>query len=656
MNRRRPGAGSRIGGAPVLGLVLAAIFFPVLDGAAQNLRRAPGPAERAYAAKIGWPEAADKIGAALRAGYQPGHGGVAGSSGNAAFQSWLLLYRWSELLSRKEADELTRFFGGFFVTDLDPARRGRPLFVPPGYAVPPGNPPLPAATLAALVGDAETRREAGARLLPPGFTPGAGTVANAFPAEFLAALAGNEAFLRAFFATVSDRDFVPAALRALQEIHADNPEKFFEYQNLAIALALVRDQRAPAWWPHPQVDAKNVPAGQVPTVEQFRFWVASNEGQRLYTDLRKLSPEELKFVVDAPIALSELQWAQKNARFPRGDFGRAFSSIRYRHDRIDSQTFVWNDGPYTLEAIREHGGICVDQAYFAMLSGKARGLPTLYFTGQGADGGHAWFGYLKGENRWDMDCGRYENQNYAVGEALDPQTWRPINDHELASLAESFRRTPGYLASQADLTMAEIFERAGDNAQALAALDGAIAVSPRNDLAWTAKGAFLLRSGASTEARQAYHQAAIKQFANNDDLKVFHQRALAGIVRGSGDEKAAGALEGQIISQNRRARSDLSVSAASDRLEGLVKAKKFDDAMKEYRNLLSRLGRKGGGAFFYEIVRPFAQSLAAGGNPTAAKRVIEMARGTLRPESGSILDQDLASLAETLANSAGGNR
>lgn len=657
MNERRPEnhRPPRFGGRMrLLGLTAPLLFFT--DVSAQDLRRPPAAPERAYAAKIGWGSAAEKLGASLRAGYQPGHGGVTGSAGNAAFQSWLLLYRWCELLSRKESDELVRFLGGFFIVDANSTKDRRPIFVPPGHALPSGAQALPIETIRQFVADDETRREVSSRLLSAGFTLRPGSIGEGLDPAFLSAMAGDEAFLGAFFSNLSDRDFAPEALKRLQEIWAADAVKFAEYRNLAIAIALVRDQRAPAWWPHRQVKATDVPEDAGPPVGQFKFWVESNEGRSLYTDLRKLSPEELKFVVDAPVTSDELRWAQKNARFPRADFGRAFSSIKYRDDRVVDQVFAWNEGPYTLEAIQKNGGICVDQAYFAMLSGKARGLPTLYFTGQGTDGGHAWFGYLKGENRWDMDCGRYENQNYAVGEALDPQTWRPINDHELASLAESFRRTPGYLASQADLTMAETFERAGENARALAALDSAISTSPRNDLAWTAKGEFLARSAAKPEVRRAFHQAAIRQFANNDDLKVSHQQALAELARGSGDEKAAGALEGQIISQNRRSRSDLSVNAAAARLEGLVNAKKFDDAMKEYRSLLSRLGRTSGGTFFYEIVRPLAQALADSGDQAAARRVVELARGALRPEGGSILDQDLTSLAESLRSPAAAGR
>ena len=83
---------------------------------------------------------------------------------------------------------------------------------------------------------------------------------------------------------------------------------------------------------------------------------------------------------------------------------------------------------YTLEDIKNNGGICVDQAYYATILGKGRGIPTLYFHGQGASGGHAWFGYLSHGGKWELDCGRYESQNYPKGYAVDPQTWQRIDD------------------------------------------------------------------------------------------------------------------------------------------------------------------------------------------------------------------------------------
>ena len=34
----------------------------------------------------------------------------------------------------------------------------------------------------------------------------------------------------------------------------------------------------------------------------------------------------------------------------------------------------------------------MDQAYFISVTGKAKGVPTVLFLGQGRSGGHAWVG------------------------------------------------------------------------------------------------------------------------------------------------------------------------------------------------------------------------------------------------------------------------
>jgi hypothetical protein len=628
-------------------LVAGALVTSAAVSRAQNVHHPPTPQHRAYAAKLGWQPAADLIGKALGGAYSPGRPNAAGSVGDASFQSWLLLYRWCELLSRKEEDELASYLGRFLVTD----QTGRLMLLPSGDPIPDGARPLSKAEVERHLANPESRASLLKGHLPADYTLGTGLVADSLSPQFLAAMAQDEAFLRIFFANLSEDDFAPEVLHILQSIWQAAPNRWADYRNLAVALAIVRDQPAPTWWPHSQVRHADVPlASKISPADEFQFWVSSNEQQKLYTDLRKLDPEELKFVVDAPVDQSELVWAQKATHFPRADYGRAFSSIRYREDRLTSGALDWNEGPYTLAAIQQKGGICVDQAYFAMLSGKAHGLPTLFFSGQGTDGGHAWLGYLQSEHRWDMNCGRYLNQNYATGEALDPQNWLPITDHELASLAASFRRSPEYTCSEADLAMAALFQNAGDPKRELAAIDGAIADSPNNDTAWASKGEYLDRTGAPAAEKQAFHIAAIKQFSNNPDLQASHQKALADLARAAGDTAGAQSLESSIISQNRRFRSDLAVDAAAGQLSTMVQAGKFDDAMRTYRSLLGGIGRTGGGSFFYQIVRPFAQALAHAGNIPTAKRAVDLARTAMRPSQDSIVAQDFDDLEKSLSS------
>ncbi len=638
---RRPGPAA---------LTLAAFITlaVVSGGRAQRVQTAPLDSDRAYVPQLGWSEAADQIGTALREAYRPGRSGMTSSVANRAFRSWLLIQQWSELLARDESAELARFFGQHLFSGTAGSER-KFTFVGPGITPPDTLAPLDETTLQAIVTNPDLIASLTDDLLPARYTPRSGPLSEHLDPEFLAAMVADEDFLRAFFTTLSDHDFTPLVLANLASIWATHRSDWIAYRHLAIAIAVVLDASPPKDWPHDQVAPSEVPIESPAPADWFAFWVEANAGSKLYNDLRKLAPEQLKFVIDAPLAASEYAWAQANAKFPRTDFGRAFSSIDYDHPRLVTRQYDWPGGPYTLAAIAARGGICVDQAYFAMVAGKARGLPTLYFVGQGTDGGHAWFGYMKGSDRWDLDCGRYLNQGYAVGTALDPQTWLPINDHALQSLAKNFRRTPDYLASQADLAMAALFERTADHPAALAAFDSAISTSPANDNAWDAKTAFLARTEAPPEARTAHHEAALAQFSNDQDIKARHQLALAALARTGGNESAAQRYEDRLISQNRRDRSDLAITVAAQRLTALVERDQFDEALTEYRDALQRLGKTGGGSFFYEIVRPLAVTFARRDDPDTASAILQAAESALDPEPDSILEKEFKTLAAKIS-------
>ena len=70
------------------------------------------------------------------------------------------------------------------------------------------------------------------------------------------------------------------------------------------------------------------------TLEQvFEYFVEMDEAHELLTDITKLSPSELLFVVDVRLPRSEMDWAHKKVRLTRKGWGGAYSMIRYRMDR-----------------------------------------------------------------------------------------------------------------------------------------------------------------------------------------------------------------------------------------------------------------------------------------------------------------------------------
>src|SRR5690606_37735995 len=180
----------------------------------------------------------------------------------------------------------------------------------------------------------------------------------------------------------------------------------------------------------------------------------------------------------------ELEWAQRSVKFPLSSLVKSYEAVRYRNDRIEAQTYVWPGERYDLPEIYGEGGICVDQAYFATQAGKARGVPSLLFSGAGRDGRHAWFGYLGSGQKWVLDAGRYAAQRYVTGVAIDPQTWTQLSDHELSFLSEGFRRLPPYRQSRQHQVFAELYLRLNQKPAAAAAARKAVSYERRNVQAW----------------------------------------------------------------------------------------------------------------------------------------------------------------------------
>jgi hypothetical protein len=646
-------------------LVLTPAFVPAEEPPAMdawpNLISAPTEVDRATIIKMGWPDARDALAAAIAKNYQPGEDTRPGSAGKPSFQSWLLLWQWCDLLARDEQAEAQRFIAPHLyvlasnAADANadtPANTPKPILAGPGvtppktYVVAP--PDLDKMVLTAANINSILKSLAPADSPAPQSQPLSALV----PDDILARWTNDEDFLRSFFATLSPWDFTPAVLRDLVAIQQAQPAKFHEYRALAIALAVVYDEKPPAYWPHRQVLHNLVPFEDEPVADRFAFWVKSNETGDLLTNLRMLTPEQLKFVVDAPVDESELRWAQKNVLYPRSDFTRAFFDVAYSHLRATENKLTWDTGDYTLANIKRTGGICVDQAYYAAVAGKARGLPTLYFEGLGSDGGHAWFGYLKDASQWALDCGRYANQNYVTGAALDPQTWTAVNDHELAYRTDAFHDLPQYAESRDDLAVANLFDAQEDIAREAKALDSAIAICPRSADAWDAKTAFLERTGAPLADLRAHHEAAVREFASMPDLKAAHQSALAALASQQGDDKTAAALQRSIAAQNESTRTDLTISVEAEKITGLIKARDLAGATKEFQIDAPELGRIAGSTLFYKIAQPLVNALLNAGNRVQARSVLDLTRSILTPMKNGPLDQDLSALQQTANSTA----
>lgn len=524
---------------------------------------------------------------------------------NAA-EGWENLHRWAALFSQTEA----RFIFGW-IDATNKAQVGHPNLAK-DYAM--------------------TNQRLGSRLSP----------------ELQAWLVGNAAFSHEFFSLLSPVDYLPQVFALLEEMHHADPARFRLYASLALAIAVDYDVPPPPDWPHGQVGAAVLPRRWPYAREAFAWWVREDQEGKTYQRLAQLGAEELKFVVDAAAPFAELEWSQQMVSYPLSRLPLAYSMIRYRMDRAQSQRLVWTSRTYRLYDILQEGGICVDQAYFATEVGKARGVPTLLFMGAGLDGRHAWFGYLDGEKKWQLDAGRYAEQRFVTGQAYDPQTWRRLTDHEVQFLAERFRLLPSYRQSQIHAAFAAEFLAAHQADAAAASARKAVNYERRNLEAWDLLLAAQKGQGASAVTLEGTLREAALAFQRYPDLEVRFSRQLTASLRARGETSLAEFEEARLTRKYQAERSDLSLEQARATLQRSFASETPAEQARAYMVVVDRYGRGAGIEFFDKIVVVFAEHLLQIGDRPGALKAVDYARAALKVEPGRQLDQELTNLSNRL--------
>jgi hypothetical protein len=460
----------------------------------------------------------------------------------------------------------------------------------------------------------------------------------------------NDAFSEQFFSNLKSVDHMPNVLAILEGLHRRDAGKFETYSSLALAIALVYDIAPPPYWPHFQVSPEALPRKLVNPAETYERLAREDSQGRTYHRLTRLPAEELKFIVDSAAQPAELTWAEANVPYHLDDFEQAYGMIKYRNDRAaDYSKMIWTGAPYTLQAILRAGGICVDQAYFASEAGKARGIPTLLFTGSGRDARHAWFGFLDGEHKWQLNAGRYAEQRLVTGNAIDPQTWLEMSDHELEFLSERFRALPSFMQSRVNEEFAADFLQVGDIRAAAKAAREAVSYERRNLDGWETLIAADTALGLSAPEKEGvYREAALAFTPKYPDLVVGYVNRVCASLRARGETSLADYEERGLAERLKGDRADLAITQASAILARSIATQPLQDQVATYNAILVQFGRGAGTMFFDQIVVAFAEHLAMANLRPDARAAVQRAREALDVQPGTQFAMDVDKLLEKL--------
>ncbi len=274
--------------------------------------------------------------------------------------------------------------------------------------------------------------------------------------EILALLREHPAFMveLGLLATRDDnaKGVVDLAARLLRE----RPDQTDAFPALAAALCVVHDgQRGDSF---SRRINENSPTSSDPLLI-FDFFVSN--ARTMTISPAQLPALALVYVVDVTETPEQLQLAHNRYRNNPSIRDRFFEiEYDFMHFQQNKPKKVTAEpGEYNLEKIKRFGGVCADQAYYAMSVAKACGIPSAYVVARGSDVSHAWVGFVETRGRraaWNFDAGRYEDYQNLRGNLLDPQSGKDISDGRAGVLGGAMSaRNNQVLASQAGARVGE---------------------------------------------------------------------------------------------------------------------------------------------------------------------------------------------------------
>ncbi|MEE8451840.1 MAG: cadherin repeat domain-containing protein [Thermoguttaceae bacterium] len=403
-------------------------------------------------------------------------------------------------------------------------------------------------------------------------------------------------------------DDVASALALWKELWKQFPDKMPQYAELAIALAVTWDRERGAVYDyahHQRRTKTRLPEGSLGAVENFAYLITGERFMQLRAEY--LPWEFLVHVINHRTPSDERQWALTNYTPKIVMYGKCYKDVPYDTQMLETAgQFTQLEGQdYTLENLRQFGGVCAMQADFASRVGKSMAVPAAYVRGESRSGElHAWVMWVELGNVTSNSIaftlqseGRYRGDRYYVGNLGDPQSGQPITDRLLEMRLDSVGRNPRS-RRHADLIMKAyplLLQRAEmDVAAQIMFLRKLLDMCPKNEAAWIALAA-MSRGGVLTKqhslAMKSILDGMYRTFAQFPD---FTWQIFDDLVAFQDVPKLREQLFGQLVAMYEQAgRPDLACEARLKYTEYLVADQQYKRAVEGLQMTILRFPEEG---------------------------------------------------------------
>ena len=410
-----------------------------------------------------------------------------------------------------------------------------------------------------------------------------------------------------------DTDRVEPALSVFKDLYHVGPDKLKTYANVAVACAVVWDDPKSVYdYRGHQVRTQSVlPEGVMTNrhVENYKYLIENDAA--LKGTVAHLPWEMLVHVVNQYTPVAERNWVLSNYLKRKSQIGTTYKEVKYDTEMLRTEM---RNGPgkgecriggkpYTLENLKQFGGVCAQQADYASRVAKSLSIPAEYVGGEGNSGGrHAWVMWveIKSATKDKLDVallseGRYLLDQYYVGTLKDPKSGREITDREMEMSLAAIVFAPN-AGRQADLLMRAFpvvkEKKQYEPKQQLDYIKKVIEIYNHNDRAWSERAA-LLKSGALTDAVGAVNVSdmAIRVFNNYPDFSWKYADDLLTPVKDK--QTRARQFEKMVTRYEQLGRPDLACEARIRLAEYQVDAKDYKNAAEGLSKTIAKFPSEG---------------------------------------------------------------